>query len=87
MFADGELEDFKKRADIDKKSGSQVLSAQARAPWNIQKAHWSDKIVYNAWSIENAELNDVPEINFYEGDASMLGDKEYDIFIANINNF
>ena len=36
-------------------------------------------------SIENAELNDTADITFFEGDATLLGDTCYDLFIANIN--
>jgi ribosomal protein L11 methyltransferase len=35
-------------------------------------------------SIENAERNNCKQI-VYEGDASMLKDKKYDLIIANIN--
>lgn len=37
-------------------------------------------------SIENANLNQIDDIEFFEGDASLLGDKPiFDVFIANIN--
>jgi len=36
-------------------------------------------------SIENAERNNCKEITVYEGDASLLVDKKYDLIIANIN--
>ena len=36
-------------------------------------------------SIENAERNNCKHISFYEGDASLLVDQEYDVIIANIN--
>ena len=36
-------------------------------------------------SIENAERNKCTEISVYEGDASLLVNKKYDLIIANIN--
>src|SRR5690606_23028699 len=36
-------------------------------------------------SIENAERNNCSEISVYEGDASLLAGRKYDVIIANIN--
>jgi ribosomal protein L11 methyltransferase len=36
-------------------------------------------------SIENAERNNCTEISVFEGDASLLVEKKYDLIIANIN--
>ncbi len=37
-------------------------------------------------SVENAQLNQITTIDFFEGDASILGNKPFfDVFIANIN--
>ena len=36
-------------------------------------------------SIENAERNNCQHISVYEGDASLLDGKSYDVIIANIN--
>lgn len=36
-------------------------------------------------SIENANENHVPEIEFYHGDAELLAGKQFDIILANIN--
>jgi ribosomal protein L11 methyltransferase len=34
---------------------------------------------------ENVERNNCHHINVFEGDATLLGDKKYDVIIANIN--
>ncbi|WP_417887823.1 50S ribosomal protein L11 methyltransferase [Zunongwangia sp.] len=36
-------------------------------------------------TLENIERNNVPEINVKEGGAELLGDKKYDVILANIN--
>ncbi len=36
-------------------------------------------------SIENALINNVSDILFLEGDANLLGERKFDLFIANIN--
>jgi ribosomal protein L11 methyltransferase len=36
-------------------------------------------------SIENGERNNCKHLSVYEGDASLLVDKKYDLIIANIN--
>lgn len=48
-----------------------------------------DAIDIDAWcyenSLENIEKNNCKQISVYQGDASLLKDKKYDIIIANIN--
>lgn len=48
-----------------------------------------DAIDIDTWcyenSLENVERNNCKNIHVFEGDASLLGDKKYDVIIANIN--
>jgi ribosomal protein L11 methyltransferase len=48
-----------------------------------------DAIDIDTWcyenSLENVEWNQCVNIKGYEGDASLLGNKKYDVIIANIN--
>ncbi len=44
----------------------------------------NDEWAYNN-TIENIQKNNTPNIEVYQGDASLLGNKKYDIIFANIN--
>lgn len=70
---------------LDMGCGTAILAILAE----MKGAKPIDAIDIDNWcylnSIENAERNDCKEIAVYEGDASLLKDKKYDLIIANIN--
>ena len=77
--------DFEGKSVLDMGCGTGVLAilAQKRGAVNI------DAIDIDNWcylnSIENVERNNAQPVEVFEGDASLLGGKKYDIIIANIN--
>ncbi|NMH26948.1 50S ribosomal protein L11 methyltransferase [Flavobacterium silvaticum] len=70
---------------IDMGCGTAILAILAE----MKGAKPIDAIDIDNWcylnSIENAERNKCKHISVYEGDATLLSDKQYDLFIANIN--
>ena len=70
---------------LDMGCGTAILAILAE----MKDAKPIDAIDIDNWcylnSIENAERNNCHEISVYEGDASLLKDKKYDLIIANIN--
>ena len=70
---------------LDMGCGTAILAILAE----MKGAQPIDAIDIDNWcylnSIENAERNNCKHISVYEGDASLLEGKKYDIIIANIN--
>ncbi|WP_309613120.1 50S ribosomal protein L11 methyltransferase [Flavobacterium sp.] len=70
---------------LDMGCGTAILAILAE----MKGAKPIDAIDIDNWcylnSIENAERNNCHEISVYEGDASLLKNKTYDLIIANIN--
>ncbi len=70
---------------LDMGCGTAILAILAE----MKGAHPIDAIDIDEWcylnSIENAERNNCQYITVYEGDASLLPGKRYDLIIANIN--
>jgi ribosomal protein L11 methyltransferase len=70
---------------MDMGSGTGVLAIIAKK----LGAGYTEGIDIENWayhnSVENALLNNIPNIIFLEGDASLLGERKFDLFIANIN--
>jgi ribosomal protein L11 methyltransferase len=70
---------------LDMGCGTAILAILAE----MKGAHPIDAIDIDNWcylnSIENAERNNCEHITVYEGDASLLKGKKYDLIIANIN--
>ncbi|MBP2281858.1 ribosomal protein L11 methyltransferase [Flavobacterium sp. CG_23.5] len=70
---------------LDIGCGTAILAILAE----MKGAQPIDAIDIDNWcylnSIENAERNNCKHITVYEGDASLLKDKKYDLIIANIN--
>ncbi len=70
---------------LDMGCGTAILAILAE----MKGAKPIDAIDIDNWcylnSIENAERNNCSEIKVYEGDASLLVNKKYDLIIANIN--
>ncbi len=77
--------DFKGKSVLDMGSGTGVLAILTA----MKNASNVDAIDIDNWcylnALENKERNGCNEINVYEGDASLLKGKKYDIIIANIN--
>ena len=77
--------DFKNKSVLDMGCGTGVLAILAEK----RGAKPIDAIDIDNWcyinSIENVERNNCSNIIVYEGDASLLTGKKYDIIIANIN--
>ncbi|WP_299768890.1 50S ribosomal protein L11 methyltransferase [uncultured Dokdonia sp.] len=77
--------DITDKKTLDMGCGTGVLAILAE----MKGAHPIDAIDIDNWcylnSIENAERNNRKHITVYEGDASLLKDKAYDLVIANIN--
>ena len=77
--------DFENKSVLDMGCGTAVLAILAE----MKGAKPIDAIDIDNWcylnSIENAERNNCKEISVYEGDATLLEGKKYDIIIANIN--
>ncbi|SHJ64190.1 50S ribosomal protein L11 methyltransferase [Flavobacterium haoranii] len=70
---------------LDMGCGTAILAILAE----MKGAQPIDAIDIDNWcylnSIENAERNNCKQISVYEGDASLLVGKKYDVIIANIN--
>ena len=70
---------------LDMGCGTAILAILAE----MKGAQPIDAIDIDNWcylnSIENAERNNCKHISVYEGEASLLTDKKYDVIIANIN--
>ncbi len=77
--------DVKNLKTLDMGCGTAILAILAE----MKGAKPIDAIDIDNWcylnSIENAERNNCKEITVYEGDASLLEGKKYDLIIANIN--
>ncbi|TCK68671.1 ribosomal protein L11 methyltransferase [Winogradskyella wandonensis] len=77
--------DFKNKSVLDMGCGTGVLAILAEKCG----AYKVDAIDIDNWcylnSLENVERNDCHHISVYEGDATLLEGKSYDIIIANIN--
>lgn len=77
--------DLKDKKTLDMGCGTAILAILAE----MKGAHPIDAIDIDNWcylnSIENAERNNCKHITVYEGDASLLKGKKYDVIIANIN--
>jgi ribosomal protein L11 methyltransferase len=77
--------DFTNKNTLDMGCGTAILAILAE----MKGAQPIDAIDIDNWcylnSIENAERNNCKHISVYEGDASLLAGKKYDIIIANIN--
>ena len=77
--------DLKDKTVLDMGCGTGILAIFAE----IKGAKKLDAIDIDAWcyenSIENVERNQCKNISVYEGDASLLTSKKYDVIIANIN--
>ena len=77
--------DVTNKKTIDMGCGTAILAILAE----MKGAQPIDAIDIDNWcylnSIENAERNNCKHISVYEGDASLLVGKKYDIIIANIN--
>ena len=76
---------FTNKKTLDMGCGTAILAILAE----MKGAQPIDAIDIDNWcylnSIENAERNNCKHISVYEGDASLLIGKKYDIIIANIN--
>ena len=77
--------DFKDKSVLDMGCGTGVLAILSE----LKGAKPIDAIDVDNWcylnSLENVERNCCNHISVYEGDAGLLGNKKYDIIIANIN--
>lgn len=77
--------DFKGKSVLDMGCGTGVLAVLAE----LKGAKTIDAIDIDNWcylnSLENIERNSCQNINVFEGDASLLIGKSYDVIIANIN--
>ena len=77
--------DFTNKKTLDMGCGTAILAILVE----MKGAQPIDAIDIDNWcylnSIENAERNNCKHISVYEGDASLLSGKKYDIIIANIN--
>jgi len=76
---------FKGKTVMDMGCGTAVLAILAE----MKGASELDAVDIDEWcfenSIENVERNDCHKISVFQGDASFLGMRKYDVFIANIN--
>lgn len=77
--------DVRDKKTLDMGCGTAILAILAE----MKGAKPIDAIDIDNWcylnSIENAERNNCKEITVYEGDATLLEGKNYDVIIANIN--
>ena len=77
--------DLKGKTVLDMGCGTGILAIFAE----MKGAAKLDAIDIDAWcyenSIENVDRNQCKNISVYEGDASLLQSKKYDLIIANIN--
>ncbi len=77
--------DIKNKSVLDMGCGTGILAifSEMRGAANI------DAIDIDTWcyenSLENVQKNGCENIKVYEGDATLLGEKKYDLIIANIN--
>lgn len=78
-------QDIDGKVVLDMGSGTGVLAILAA----MRGASDVTAIDNDTWAYENAkeniERNNTPHIHVYLGDASLLGDKKFDVIIANIN--
>ena len=77
--------DVEEKKTLDMGCGTAILAILAE----MKGAKPIDAIDIDNWcylnSIENTERNNCTKISVYEGDASLLKNKKYDLIIANIN--
>ena len=77
--------DLTNKKTLDMGCGTGILAIFAE----MKGAQPIDAIDIDTWcyenSIENVERNNCKQISVFEGDASLLADKKYDVIIANIN--
>jgi ribosomal protein L11 methyltransferase len=77
--------DLKGKKTLDMGCGTGILAIFAE----MKGAKPLDAIDIDNWcylnSLENIERNNCEHISVYEGDATLLKDKKYDVIIANIN--
>ncbi|MHB0754302.1 50S ribosomal protein L11 methyltransferase [Polaribacter sp. M15] len=77
--------DLENKSVLDMGCGTGILAIFAA----MKKANPIDAIDIDNWcfenSLENVERNNCKHIAVFKGDASLLGDKKYDVIIANIN--
>ena len=77
--------DLENKSVLDMGCGTGILAIFAE----MKNAKPIDAIDIDNWcyenSLENVERNNCNHISVYEGDASLLNDKKYDVIIANIN--
>jgi len=77
--------DLENKKVLDMGCGTGILAIFAE----MKGANPIDAIDIDNWcylnSLENLERNNCSKISVYEGDASLLKDKNYDVIIANIN--
>ena len=77
--------DLKGKTVLDMGSGTAVLAIFAE----MKGARAIDAIDIDSWcyenAVENCERNNCEKIKIYQGDASLLINKRYDLIIANIN--
>ncbi|WP_103070958.1 50S ribosomal protein L11 methyltransferase [Aquimarina sediminis] len=77
--------DFENKTVLDMGCGTGVLAILAE----MRGAEVTDAIDIDNWcylnTVENIERNNCANITAYEGDVSLLSDRNYDIVIANIN--
>ena len=77
--------DFSNKSVLDMGCGTGVLAILTE----MKGANSIDAIDIDNWcyinSLENVERNNCRKISVYEGDASLINGKHYDVIIANIN--
>ncbi|MEE9361548.1 MAG: 50S ribosomal protein L11 methyltransferase [Cellulophaga sp.] len=85
MLAQILAHDFKGKKVLDMGSGTGVLAilAAMKGAKDIEAIDIDNWCYLNA--LENIERNNCSHIKVYEGDASLLDGKKYDVIIANIN--
>jgi len=78
-------ENWQEKSVLDMGCGTGVLAILTE----MKGAKAIDAIDIDNWcylnTLENVERNNCTQISVYEGDASLLGDKKYEVIIANIN--
>jgi ribosomal protein L11 methyltransferase len=77
--------DLKDKTVLDMGSGTGILAIMAE----LRGAKSVDAIDIDDWcyenALENTDRNNCTKIHVFKGDAALLGDKNYDVIIANIN--